>query len=199
VPQQSSTQEVRSSRKRYTQPPMKNVRSRTRAMKKLWNKFWPWLIVVAIVLLMGLGTYSLLKGSGSQTAALKPTAQVSSAPTSATSNYVAPTLTPTPTRNWQTFQTFTGSDTQTSTQKTKTFTVPADWQMTWACQGQDGADDYLYVAIYNADGTLYNAGAQVTCVAAKQVLGNVEETKSGTIYLSIDANTNWTLNIQSPQ
>ncbi len=109
-----------------------------------------------------------------------------------------PTPSPTPERTWQTIQTVTGKDTGNRTEKTKLFKVPADWQLTWNCQGIDGVDDWLYIAIYHANGKLYNAGAQITCIAAKRVIGSVEELQSGTIYFSIDANTNWTIAIQKP-
>ena len=76
--------------------------------------------------------------------------------------------------------------------------MPADWQLTWSCRGVDGVDGGLYIVIYNANGSLYNAGAQVTCLAAKQVIGSIEEQKSGDIYLNINGNDPWTITVQKP-
>jgi hypothetical protein len=114
-----------------------------------------------------------------------------------TSQQQTPTVLPSSAAtSWQTVQTLSGGNTGASTQKTKPFTVTGQWQMTWNCQGQHGVDDWLYIAIYYTNGKLYNAGAQVTCIAAKMVVGSVQEADGGTFYLTIDANTDWTLLIQ---
>ena len=106
-----------------------------------------------------------------------------------------------PTRNWQTVQTFTGHDTNEAMQNTHKFTVPVKWQLNWSCQGKNGVDDQLTVAVYNADGSLYDAGAQVTCLAAQKIVGSVIESKTAgsTVYLAMSANTDWTVTVRAPK
>lgn len=171
-PQQESAKKSRSS-----------TRSVARSARRLWRSRWLWIVVVVIIIFIGLGSWYY----GTRGAA-------ASSPVKTASSHVqtAPTAVPT----WQTVRTFNGSSTGDSTQKTQKFTTTGNWQISWACQGINGVDDWLYIAIYNADGTLYNAGAQVTCIAAKQVVGSVQEAKAGEFYLTVDANTAWTITVQ---
>ena len=157
-------------------PPVQPVQARKR---------WPWLIVlVAAILLVSFGIWRAVSGS--------PT----TASTTTSTSTSLPTPTPTPTRTWHTLLTFSGGNETKNTQK---FKVPADWQVTWSCRGVNGVDGGLFIVIYNANGSLYNAGAQVTCLASKQVIGSAEEFKSGDIYLNINSNSPWTVSVQQPQ
>lgn len=177
----------RPQRKQSPQGPVKSPRSSTRpvvrAAKRLGRNRWFWVSLVVILLFIGLGTWY----SGSRGVAASHVATPAS-------SHAQPTPTAVPT--WQTVRTFNGSSTGNSTQKTQKFAISNNWQISWACQGVNGVDDWLYIAIYNADGTLYNAGAQVTCIAARQVVGSVQETKHGEFYLTVDANTAWTITVQ---
>jgi hypothetical protein len=149
------------------------------------KKRWPWLLVlVAAILLVSFGIWHAVSGSPS------------AASTAKTASTSLPAPTPTPGRNWHTLLTFSGGNGTKNTQK---FKVPADWQFTWSCKGVNGVDGGLYVVIYNANGSLYNAGAQVTCLASKQVIGSAEEFKSGNVYLNINGNGPWTVSVQQPQ
>ncbi len=146
------------------------------------QKRWPWLMIVAVtVILVSFGIWRATTGSPSTTSAVTITS--------------LPTPTPTPKRNWHTLLTFSGGNETKNTQK---FKVPADWQFTWSCQGVNGVDGGLNIVIYNTNGSLYNAGAQITCLAAKKVSGSVEEFKSGNVYLSINGNGPWTVSVQKP-
>jgi hypothetical protein len=98
--------------------------------------------------------------------------------------------------NWKTIQTFSGQATNGDDYISAKFTVTANWQITWTCTGIDGNDEQMDVVIYNPDGTLYNAGADITCLATQRVNGNVQETKAGTYYLDIDSSTAWTVHVQ---
>jgi hypothetical protein len=146
---------------------------------------WPWLILLVVaIVLVSIGIWHI---TSSPSSARSVTTTVSSTS--------LPTATPTSGRVWHTFLTISGNTAAKNTQK---FKVPADWQLTWSCRGVDGVDGGLYIVIYNANGSLYNAGAQVTCLAAKQVIGSVEEQKSGDIYLNINGNDPWTVTVQKP-
>ncbi|HEY0755012.1 MAG TPA: hypothetical protein VGD98_13725 [Ktedonobacteraceae bacterium] len=155
-----------------------------RSLKRLGKSPWLWACMVVLVILIGLGTWYAVSPRDTSAASTARSA----------SSRVQGLSTATPI--WHTVRTLNGSSTGNATQKTATFTVSSNWQITWDCQGKNGVDDWLYVAIYNPDGTLYNAGAQVTCIAAKNVEGSVQEAKKGTFYLTVDANTDWTLTIQ---
>lgn len=185
-------------RKRSSQPPERRpgppVRPTLRSLKRLGKNRWFWIGLVLLVVLIGSGLWYYnaphnvfsSRGTSPSSASSTASSQVQQAPTAAS----------TVTQNWQTVRTLSGASTGNGTKKTDTFTVSKNWQITWNCQGVNGVDDWLYIAIYNPDGTLYNAGAQVTCIAAKMVTGSVQEAKSGTFYLTVDANTDWTITIQ---
>jgi hypothetical protein len=199
------TKAYQSRSRRSSLPPVKqnsrlSAESMARAAKKLGKRGWPWLIVLVVLSLIGFGfRYYGFGRVFSSTVLSHPVTKSSSVQAVSTS---LTTPTPTPTQAvyaWQTLRTFTGSNTGSSTEKTQTFTVPAStWQITWACQGLKGVDDYLYIAIYNANGSLYNAGAQITCVAAHRVVQSAREGKGGTFYFMVDANTYWTITVQVP-
>jgi hypothetical protein len=201
-PAQPSTQPAQPL-KQSSQPSMKkrpgpSTPSLGWSVKKFWRRNWLWVIGICIILFIGLGSWYGSSRSSSSAALPQATVAATNSTVQATpaSQATSAPITPVATGNWRIAQTFTGSDTGDTEQKTKTFTVTDNWQLTWACQGQNGVDDTLYVSIYYADGTLYNAGAQITCIAAKQVVGNVAEANGGTFYLKINANTLWTVTVQ---
>lgn len=148
--------------------------------------------MVIIVVLLGLGSWYY----GARGVSVLPAS-------AATGKHVVAQVTPTPaptaTPDWRTVHTFNGSSTSDSTLKLQKFTVSSNWQITWVCQGVNGVDDWLYIAIYNPNGSLYSAGAQVTCIAAKQVVGSVQEATGGAFYLTVDANTSWTVTVQDAE
>jgi hypothetical protein len=172
-------------RKRSPKPsPEKDIQSSTRATTRSLDRRWPWLLGAVIILVIGFAVWHSLDQVPSATSS---TSVSNSSDTSNTPSGSG--------QSWKTLQTFTGHTT-TGTQKTATFQVANNWQLTWNCQGTNGNDDWLYIAIYHPDGTLYNAGAQVTCLAAKPIIGNVQEDQGGTYYLTVDANTDWTVGVQ---
>lgn len=150
------------------------------------SKRWPWLIILglALSLLLGLALRSIL-ADGSPTTSLSP---VSNGATATSSEQA----------DWKIVQTFKGGVTNDVEQKTKTFQITGNWRMTWNCKGVHGVDDWLYVTIYNSNGSLYNAGAQITCVDGKQIIGSADEPQGGTFYLAINASTDWTVTVEVP-
>lgn len=187
MPRHSSTrtpQRPRPPVKKYLKP------SAPAEARSVHGKFWPWMVVVIVLVLIGLaGWYVIAVRPFSQT-------QFSRVQTTPTPTFT-PTPTPIPASDWQTLKTFSGSTTGNDTKRTETFAISTTWQITWACQGIKGVDKWLYIAIYRANGTLYNAGAQITCVAAKKVIGSTIEQASGSFYLTIDASTSWTVTVQT--
>lgn len=171
-------------RRRSSAPPPVRPARRRRKMR------WLWPVILVLVVLAGLGFWYY----SAQSAAKPSVSHATSTPTVQAQVQSTATVT-----NWKTVRTLNGTSTGDKTQKTETFTVSAPWQISWLCQGQHGVDDWLYIAIYYPDGTLYNAGAQVTCIAAKPVVGSIQEANAGTFYLTIDANTDWTVKIEDPQ
>jgi hypothetical protein len=146
---------------------------------------WPWITgLLVILVLLGLGFWHGLASN-----APPPSSPVFSNSAVGTSNSDSAT-------NWKTIQTFSGQATNGNDYTSAKFTVTANWQITWTCTGIDGNDEEMDVVIYNPDGTLYNAGADITCPATQRVNGNVQETKAGTYYLDIDASTAWTVHVQ---
>lgn len=167
----------------------KETRRLTPERSKRW--LWPVIFGVVLLLLVGLALRSIL----SDNSAPSPFSPPLNTPIIASSTQ----STQTAQADWQTIQTFTGNSTNNAQQKTKVFSVDSNWRLTWNCKGNHGIDDWLYVSIYNRDGSLYNAGAQITCVDGKQVTGNADEPQSGTFYLSVNASTDWTVTIEVPQ
>jgi hypothetical protein len=179
-----------SQRKRSSQPPTKKsispLQSSAQAAKRFWRRRWLWVSVIVVIVIVFIGLGSWYYDSG----------RVATSPKISTHAQTVPTPLPTATPTWQTVRALNGTSTGNATKKLQLFTVSSDWQITWQCQGVNGVDDWLYIAIYNANGSLYNAGAQVTCIAARQVVGSVQEAKHGEFYLTVDANTSWTITIQ---
>lgn len=145
---------------------------------------WLWILGVLIVLLIGIGCWHGITSNAPVTNSFSP----ASSSANANSN-VSP---------WKTVQTFSGPTTNNVDQKLQTFTVSSNWQMTWDCQGVNGVDQELLISIYNSNGSLYNAGAQLTCLAAKPVIGSAQEVSGGTFYLIVNSSTAWKVSIQVP-
>jgi hypothetical protein len=176
-----------------TTPP----KQRTQKLQPLF-----WIVSLLAVALVGLGIWhSLGISSLGRSTAPTPVASTHGQSQHASRTKPAPILnikpSPTPERSWQTFLSFSGKA-SSGTAHTQAFDVPSDWQITWTCKGVKGVDEALYIVIYNADGSLYNAGAQVTCLAAQQITESAEEHQSGKVYLSIDATCPWSIVVQKP-
>ena len=165
------------------------------------------IIIAAVLILIVAGSWYLLSSRLSAPAAPADNTNIIASNNAQTATHsllnsnVEATASALPTLNWQTAQTFTGHDTNEAMQNTQKFTVPAKWQLNWTCQGKNGVDDQLTVAVYNADGSLYDAGAQVTCLAVQKIVGSVIESKTvgSTVYLAISANTDWTVRVRAPK
>jgi hypothetical protein len=169
-------------RKRSAQPSITQTNAEQSVQQP--PRRWPWIAgVLAILLLLGLAFWHGLVSNAPP-------------PASAFSNSADSANVSSGSSTWKTIQTFTGQATNGVDVKTKQFTVTSNWQISWSCKGIDGNDEQMNVVIYNPDGSLYNAGADITCLATQQVNGHVQEIKAGTYYLDIASSTAWTVQVQ---
>ena len=78
--------------------------------------------------------------------------------------------------------------------------MPDDWKITWKCnQGDIAAQDGLYnlgVDVYNSDGTDMDFGAVNELCKSGNTSGETEEHQSGSVYLDIQSEAGWTIQIQ---
>ena len=116
----------------------------------------------------------------------QPTAQPTLAPTP------TPTATPRP-AVWTTTQTFSGN----GTQKTAVFPVPDDWKLVWKCDPASFSFPYnVIVDVVNTYGSPFDPGAINTLCQAGNTSGQTEEHQSGQIYLDINSEGTWAVQVQ---
>jgi len=118
-------------------------------------------------------------------------AQPTIAPTKAPAQ--APTPKPTPAPKWTTVQTFTGN----GIKKTAIFPVGNDWKVIWSCTPSSfyGGQYNVQVAVYNSDGTLADLAVNTICKSGN-IADSTEEHQSGNIYLDINSEGAWKIQIQ---
>jgi hypothetical protein len=191
-----------------TKPPVKGKTKSSIPPSQNPQNMWRGRIIIAVVLILIVaGSWYVLSSKLSAPSTPSDNANIIASNNAQTATHsllnsnVEATASALPTLNWQTAQTFTGHDTNEAMQNTQKFTVPAKWQLNWSCQGKNGVDDQLTVAVYNVDGSLYDAGAQITCLAVQKIVGSVIESKTsaGTVYLGISSNTDWTVTVRAPK
>jgi hypothetical protein len=153
---------------------------------------WPWIIALIVVFFIGIGVGSGIHGSSTT----NDTATTITQAGGGTS--VQPTTAPAnSTEKWTTTHTFTGS----GAKKTATFAVGNDWKIVYTCSGMNiggiTSDANLIVSVDNSDGTPADPAAINTiCKAGKTTSDNTEEHQSGNVYLDINAEGDWTLQVQ---
>jgi hypothetical protein len=93
---------------------------------------------------------------------------------------------------WTTTHTFTGD----GIKKTAFFTVPGDWQLIWKCEPSsfDGGSYNVQVFVYGSDGALIDVAINTMCQNGN-VSGSTEEHQGGQIYLDINSEAAWTVQI----
>jgi len=104
-----------------------------------------------------------------------------------------PPATPTAVPKWTTTHTFTGN----GTQKTAVFTVPDDWKINWTCTPSSfyGNSYNVQVYVYGSDGSLTDVAINTICQNGN-VSGSTEEHQGGDIYLDINSEGAWTVQVQ---
>jgi hypothetical protein len=121
--------------------------------------------------------------------------QASQAPTQAPSPTATPKPTPTPKPpKWTAIQKFSGN----GNKKTGTFTVPDDWKLIWSCipSSSFGGQYNVIVDVYNSDGTPADLGAVNTICKAGNTGDTTEEHSGGQIYLDVNSEAAWTIQVQ---
>jgi hypothetical protein len=147
------------------------------------------LIALCVVCAACGGIVQAINGGGS--AAGSPTQ--ASAPTSGPTATPAPTATNTPTPKWTTVQTFTGN----GIKKTQTFTVPDDWKLFWSCKPSSfyGGSYNVIVTVYNSDGSVSDLAVNTICKSGNTG-DSTEEHSGGQIYLDVNSEGYWQLQVQ---
>ncbi len=116
------------------------------------------------------------------------TSQPTSAPTQATQ-----TTQNTSGGTWTTTHTFTGN----GIQKTAIFTAPDDWKILWKCDPSSftGGEYNVIVTVYGSDGSIQDIAINATCKAGS-TSGETEEHQGGQVYLDINSEADWTIQVQ---
>jgi len=100
------------------------------------------------------------------------------------------------TQQWRTTHTYTGS----GIKKTEIFTVPDDWKIVWKCDPASfyGSQYNVQVYVYNSDGSIADVAINDIC-SSSNTHGETEEHQGGSIYLDINSEGSWTIQVQEPQ
>ena len=94
---------------------------------------------------------------------------------------------------WTTTHTFTGN----GIKKTGIFTAPSDWKILWKCNPASftGGVYNVIVTVYGSDGSLQDVAINATCKSGS-TSGETEEHSGGQIYLNVDSEADWTIQVQ---
>jgi len=145
------------------------------------------LVLLVIILIIGIGvseTGHNLPAANSDT----PTAQDTTAPTEQT------TQAPTVALKWTTTQSFSGN----GSKKTQIFTVPDDWKILWKCDPSSsfGGQYNVIVGVTGSDGSSIDPAAINTICKAGNTGDSTEEHQGGQVYLDIESEGSWSIQVQ---
>jgi hypothetical protein len=110
-----------------------------------------------------------------------------------TVNTPAPTQAP---ATWKTTHSFTGS----GIKKTAIFTAPDDWKITWSCNPSSfyGSQYNVQVYVYSSDNTPTDVAFNEICKNGN-TSGDTEEHQGGDVYLEINSEGSWKVQVQELQ
>lgn len=163
--------------------------------KRSRRNLWIGIIVVVLVLACIGGIANAIGGQQSSSPGNTPVTQATATPTfTPTPSTPTPTPTPKPPPKWTTIQSFKGN----GNKKTGTFTVPDDWRLAWSCNPSSfyGGQYNLIVDVYNADGSFLDLAAINTICQKGNTSDFTEEHSGGPVYLDVQSEAAWTINIQ---
>jgi hypothetical protein len=175
--------------------------------KRVAVPVWAIMLTALVVfsLLVGVITQSSSAGNGKPSATTSSNTSSSSngsstqptaAPTQGATQAPTPTPTPTHTPKWTTTQTFTGD----GNKQTQIFTVGSDWKILWSCDPSSsyGGEYNIIVTVYGSDGTLIDLPINTICKTGN-TSDYTEEHQGGSIYLEIDSEGSWKVQVQELQ
>jgi hypothetical protein len=160
---------------------------------------WPWIVALILVAFVfyGLGRSSVTSPTSdatTTTTAANTSTQSSVAPPTAVPTQAQPTKAPA-VQKWTTVQTFSGN----GAKKTNSFTVPADWRIVWSCTPSSflGNSYNVIISVNNAsDGSPVDYGAVNTICKAGNTGDTTEERTSGSVFLDVNSEGAWSVQVQ---
>jgi hypothetical protein len=154
-------------------------------MPRLTRNQWIGAVIIAVVI--------ACCACGGISAAMNQGGGASSANSQQATNTPAPTPTITHVPTWKTIQTFTGNGIKT----TPTFTVPDDWRIVWKCTPSSfyGGQYNVIVTVYGSDDTMEDLAVN-TIFKSGNTGDNTEEHSGGQLYLKINSEGFWKIQIQ---
>ncbi|HEU5441502.1 MAG TPA: hypothetical protein VFU88_19620 [Ktedonobacterales bacterium] len=105
-----------------------------------------------------------------------------------------PTATATHTPKWTTAHTFKGN----GNKKSNSFDVPDSWRIVWSCTPSSfyGGQYNLIVGVYDTSGNPVDYGAVNTICKSGNTRDSTEEHQGGTVYLDVQSEAAWTIQVQ---
>ncbi len=173
----------------YQQPPMMPPPTPPKKKSRKGLIIGAVVLVVALALCGGIGSTL----SHSTTSTSTTTASTTSSATQAPQATVAPTKPPI-VKKWTTTHTFTGN----GIKKTDNFTVSDTWKLNWKCDPTsfDGQNFNLIVGVNPTDGSIGDPAAINTLCSPTNTHDTTTEHSGGNIYLDVNSEGSWTLEVQ---
>jgi hypothetical protein len=139
-------------------------------------------LVVLIVLIAAIASAGSKSSTAPTSNATQPVQQATQAPSQ-----------PTQAPKWTTTHTYTGN----GIKKTGIFTAPDDWKIIWKCDPSSfyGSQYNVQVFVYSSDGSLSDVAINELCKAGNTT-GETEEHQGGQIYLDVNSEGSWVIQVQ---
>jgi hypothetical protein len=191
-PQQQLQQPPQQFQQTPQKPPKKGFFGRKVGPIPLWV-----LILVLVIVFIGAASNSGKTNNPSSTDTTQSNSTASSSSNGAAQPTIAPTKAPAqapaPAPKWTTTQTFTGN----GIKKTAIFPVGNDWKLIWSCTPSSfyGGQYNVLVTVYNSDGTPADLAVNTICKSGNTG-DSTEEHQGGNVYLDINSEGAWKIQIQ---
>jgi hypothetical protein len=153
-------------------------------------------LIAAFVFVGCIGASVLASQAGQKASQQSSVTQAAQQPTQAQSTPTAipPTPKPTLAPKWTITHTFSGN----GTKKTGFFTVPNDWKLVWKCNpSSDYFGSYnVIIGVTGSDGTPIDPAAVNTICKTGNTGDFTDEHQGGQIYLDVNSEGSWTIQVQ---